>query len=66
MSDVIGYGAGGKPYVGSVGPQSTEVMPTAPVEETTPAVPKVDISMEEDDTPLTDEQVVTKAKGKAK
>lgn len=65
MSDVIRYGAGGKPYVGEVGPQSTEVIPTAPVEETEPAV-KVDVNMEEDDTPLSDEQVVDKAKGKAK
>ena len=32
MTDVIRYGAGGKPYVGQVGPKSTEAMP-APVEE---------------------------------
>ena len=61
MSDVIRYGAGGKPYVGSVGPQSTEVMPTAPVEEKEPDVPKVEVDVQEDDTALTDEQVGTKA-----
>ena len=62
MSDVIRYGAGGKPYVGQVGPKSTEVMPES-VEEKEPEV-KVEVEVEEDDTPLTDDQVVTKARGR--
>lgn len=63
MSDVIRYGAGGKPYVGQVGPKSTEAMPEE-VEEKEPEVPKVEVDVQEDDTPLTDEQVVTKARGR--
>ena len=65
MTDVIRYGAGGKPYVGQVGPKSTEAMP-APVEEVKEPEVKVDVEVSEDDTPLTEEQVIRKAKGKAK
>jgi hypothetical protein len=61
MSDVIRYGAGGKPYVGQVGPKSTEAVPA--VEEEKELDLKIDIQIEEDDTPLTEEQVVKKAKG---
>ena len=60
MSEVIRYGAGGRPYRGKVGSHSTDV-------EATPVEPEVETAqMEmnfiEDDTPLTDEQVVTKTK----
>ena len=65
MTDVIRYGAGGKPYIGQVGPKSTEAMP-APVEEEKEPEVKVDVEVSEDDTPLTEEQVIRKAKGKAK
>ena len=61
MTDVIRYGAGGKPYVGQVGLKSTEAMPVVE-EENEPEI-KIDIQIEEDDTPLTEEQVVKKAKG---
>ena len=62
--EVIRYGAGGKPYVGEVGPKSTEA--PAPVEEVEVEVeePKVEVTFEEDDTPLSDEEVVAKVKGK--
>ena len=63
--EVIRYGAGGKPYVGEVGEKSTEAAPAveevAEVEE-----PKVEITFEEDDSPLSDEEVVAKVTGKAK
>jgi hypothetical protein len=62
MSDVIRYGAGGKPYIGAVGDRSTEAIIVA-TEEKEPEV-KIDFKVEEDDTPLTEEQVVIKAKGK--
>ena len=63
--EVMRYGAGGKPYVGQVGEKSTEAAPVveevAEVEE-----PKVEMSFEEDDTPLSDEEVVAKVKGNGK
>jgi hypothetical protein len=63
MAEVIRYGAGGVPYKGSVGPASTEVV--AEVEEETPEEePQLDLKFEEDDTPLTDEQIAAKTKGK--
>ena len=62
--EVIRYGAGGKPYVGLVGEKSTES--PAPVEEAEVEEPKVELSFQEDDTPLSDEQVVAKVKGKEK
>ena len=63
--EVIRYGAGGMPYKGNVGPHST---PDAPVVEEAPAEPEVKVEVEvvEDDTPLTDEEVVVKATGNAK
>ena len=66
MTTVIRYGAGGVPYVGREGPHSTEATPP-PAEETEPESPQLSVVFEEDDTPLTDEQVVEKAtKGKEK
>jgi len=65
MSDeVIRYGAGGRPYVGQVGPKSTEA--PAPVEEAEVEQSQVELSFQEDDTPLSDEQVVEKVTGKKK
>ena len=62
MAEVIRYGAGGVPYKGNVGPVSTEVV--AEVEEETPEEePQLDLKFEEDDTPLTDEQVAAKTQG---
>ena len=63
--EVIRYGAGGVPYVGEVGEKSTEA--AAPVEEVAEVEePKVEITFEEDDSPLSDEQVVAKVKGNGK
>ena len=62
MAEVIRYGAGGVPYKGSEGPASTEVV--AETKEETPEEVQLDLKFEEDDTPLTDEQVVAKTKGK--
>ena len=62
--EVIRYGAGGMPYVGQVGEKSTEA--PAPVEEAEAEEPKVEISFEEDDSPLSDAEVVAKATGKEK
>ena len=62
--EVIRYGAGGVPYVGKVGDKSTEA--SAPVEEAEVEEPKVEVSFEEDDTPLSDADVVAKVKGNGK
>ena len=62
--EVIRYGAGGRPYVGEVGEKSTEA--PAPVEEAEVEEPKVEITFEEDDSPLSDEEVVAKVKGNGK
>ena len=62
--EVIRYGAGGMPYVGQVGEKSTEA--PAPVVEEEVEEPKVEVSFEEDDTPLSDEEVVAKVKGNGK
>ena len=62
--EVIRYGAGGRPYVGEVGPKSTEA--PAPVEEVEAEEPKVEVTFEEDDTPLSDADVVAKVKGNGK
>ena len=62
--EVIRYGAGGLPYKGSVGPQGTQ---EAPVPE--PEIelePEVKVEVIEDDTPLSDEQVVEKVSGTSK
>ena len=64
MADEIKYGAGGIPYVGAGG--SPAPAAPAPVVEETPAEPEVTVAVIEDDTPLTDEQVVNKAKGNGK
>ena len=59
--EVIRYGAGGIPYKGSVGPKSTE----ASTEDSTKKEDvKIEMKFEEDDTPLSDEQVIKKTKGK--
>ena len=63
MADEIKYGAGGVPYVG---PGGTPAPAPAPVVEETPEEPEVTVAVIEDDTPLTDEQVVNKAKGNGK
>ena len=57
------YGAGGLPYVG---PGGTPAPAPEPVEEETPEEPKVTVEVIEDDTPLSDEQVVEKVSGKSK
>jgi len=62
--EVIRYGAGGRPYVGQVGPKSTEA--PAPVEEAEVEQSQVELSFQEDDTPLSDEQVAEKVTGKKK
>jgi len=59
MKEVIRYGAGGVPYRGNEGEHSTEAAP-APVEETEEEV-QMSVTCEEDDTPLTEEEVVEKA-----
>jgi hypothetical protein len=63
MADQIRYGAGGLPYVG---PGGTPAPAPEPVVEETPEEPEVTVTVIEDDTPLTDEEVVTKAKGNGK
>ena len=59
----IRYGAGGVPYVGAGG---TPAPAPEPVVVETPEEPEVTGAVIEDDTPLTDEQVVNKAKGNGK
>ena len=61
MADQIRYGAGGVPYVGPGGEA-----PAAPAPEEKKEEPKVTLSFEEDDTPLSDEDVQEKATGKSK
>jgi len=61
MADQIRYGAGGVPYVGAGGEA-----PAAPAPEEKKEEPEVTLTFEEDDTPLTDEQVQEKATGKSK
>ncbi len=61
MAEVIRYGAGGVPYKGNVGPASTEEVVAPPVKE---KEPELEMKFEEDDTPLTDEQVAKKIEGK--
>jgi hypothetical protein len=62
MAEVIRYGAGGVPYKGNQGPASTEEV-VAETEEEKPEEPKLELKFEEDDTPLTDEQVAAKTQG---
>ena len=61
MAYQIRYGAGGVPYVGPGGEA-----PAAPAPEEKKQEPNVELSFEEDDTPLSDEQVQEKATGKSK
>ena len=64
MADTpIIYGGGGVPYVG---PGGTPAPAPETVEEEIPAEPTVTVEVIEDDTPLTDEEVVEKAKGTSK
>ena len=63
--EVIRYGAGGMPYKGAQGPQSTVDVPVEEEVET-PEEPKVTVKVIEDDTPLTEDEVVEKAKGNGK
>ena len=63
MADEIKYGAGGVPYIG---PGGTPAPAPAPVVEETPEEPEVTVAVIDDDTPLTDEQVVNRAKGNGK
>ena len=62
MAEVIRYGAGGVPYKGKVGLQSSESPAEAPAEEA-PEEPKVTVAFEEDDTELTDAEVANKVEG---
>ena len=64
--EVIRYGACGVPYVGKVGPKSTEAAAPVVEEEVVVEEPTVEVSFEEDDTPLSDEDVVAKVTGKEK
>ena len=59
--EVIRYGAGGAAYKGAVGAHSTDVEPTP--ELVLEPVVEVKVEVQEDDTPLTDEQVAKKTKG---
>ena len=59
--EVIRYGAGGLPYKGNVGPQGTQDAPTP--EPEIELEPEVKVEIIEDDTPLSDEQVVEKVSG---
>ena len=61
--ELIRYGAGGVPYVGSGG---TQAPAPAPVVEEKPAEPVVTVKVIEDDTPLDNEAVQNKAKGNGK
>ena len=64
MADTpIIYGGGGVPYVG---PGGTPAPAPETVEEETPVEPKITVEVIEDDTPLTDEEVVEKVSGTKK
>ena len=62
--EVIRYGAGGLPYKGNVGQQGTQEAPTP--EPEIELEPEVKVEIIEDDTPLSDEQVVEKVSGTSK
>ena len=61
--EIIRYGAGGAPYRGQVGPHSVEaeIIPPQPEAE---EEKKLDMNFEEDDTPVTDEELAQKTGGK--
>ena len=63
--ELIRYGAGGVPYVGA-GSTAAPAPAPAPVVEEKPAEPVVTVKVIEDDTPLDNEAVQNKAKGKGK
>ena len=56
----IRYGAGGVPYRGEQVQHSEEALPE-PVEEIVEEEQQLSVTFEEDDTPLTEEEVVEKA-----
>ena len=58
--EVIRYGAGGAPYKGNVGPHSDEAEQTPPQPEPEVEEAKLDMSFEEDDTPVSDEELAKK------
>ena len=62
--EVIRYGAGGLPYKGNVGQQGTQEAPTPEPEIELES--EVTVEVIEDDTPLTEDEVIEKAKGTAK
>jgi len=62
--EIIRFGAGGVPYKGQVGPHSDEAEITPPQPEAEEEK-KVDMAFEEDDTPVTDEELADKT-GKGK
>ena len=57
--EVIRYGAGGVPYKGNVGPHSSEAEITPPQPEPEEE-PKLEVAFEEDDTPVSDEELAKK------
>jgi hypothetical protein len=61
--EIIRYGAGGAPYKGQVGPHSVEAEVTPPQPEAEEEK-KLDMSFEEDDTPVTDDELAKKTGGK--
>ena len=64
MADTpIIYGAGGAIYVGPGGKQAPA---PEPVVEEVPTEPTVTVEVIEDDTPLTEDEVIEKAKGTEK
>ena len=64
--EVVRYGGGGLPYKGNSGPQGTQEAPVPEPEiELEPEV-KVEVEVIEDDTPLTEDEVIEKAKGTVK
>jgi hypothetical protein len=61
--EIIRYGAGGAPYRGQVGPHSVEAEEIKPEPEAEEEK-KLDMSFEEDDTPVTDKELAEKTGGK--
>lgn len=61
--EIIRFGAGGVPYRGQVGPHSDEAEAIKPEPEAEEEK-KVDMTFEEDDTPVTDQELANKTGGK--